>query len=32
MIMVDVLLFKDPDPDPGGRKVLDPDPQYLIIR
>ena len=29
MILVDVLLFKDPNPDPGHRKVqdpLDPDP------
>ena len=26
---VDVLLFKDPDP--GGRKVPDPDPQHCLV-
>ena len=26
MILVDVMLLKNPDPVPGGRKVPDPDP------
>ena len=30
MILVDVLLFKDPDPDPVARKVPDLDPQHYL--